>query len=258
MMGYTLHRQTPPLNERSAMMISDKSDKVYDKGNKISTIYPRYAWEKQRCFIIGGGESLKGFDFSRLDGELTIGINRSYEFFDSTLLYMMDLLYQDKIVKGEMDRHTRVESKKKFQNFKGTKIMLCPVSPYPIDSSIHLIRRIEKRYVSLDIWEGIFGGSNSGFGALMLAIVMGASPIYLLGFDMKCGDFTHWHNGYPGQNSFDQNKKNESFRLLFEEFAPVLEKIGFKIINLNKDSALNCFEFGDINEVLKSESLIRK
>jgi len=258
MMGYTLHKQVQPLNERSAMMISDKSDKVYDKGNKISTIFPRYAWEKQRCFIIGGGESLKGFDFSRLDDELTIGVNRSYEFYDSTLLYMMDLLYQERITRGEMDKYTRLESKKKFEDFKGTKIMLCPVSPYPIDPSIHLIRRIEKRYVSLDIWEGIFGGSNSGFGALMLAIAMGASPIYLLGFDLKCDQNTHWHNGYPGQNAFDQNRKNESFRELFDEFAPALGKIGFKIINLNPDSALECFEKMTVNEVLKSENIIHK
>ena len=29
------------------------------------------AWAGRRCFIVGGGPSLKGFDFRRLKGELT-------------------------------------------------------------------------------------------------------------------------------------------------------------------------------------------
>ena len=33
-------------------------------------------WKGRRCFIIGGGPSLRGFDFSSLKGELVIGVNR--------------------------------------------------------------------------------------------------------------------------------------------------------------------------------------
>jgi len=41
------------------------------------------------CFVIGGGESLRGFDFSQLDG-VTIGTNMSYRFHNSDYLYVQD------------------------------------------------------------------------------------------------------------------------------------------------------------------------
>ena len=36
---------------------------------------PEKAWAGHPAFIIGGGTSLQGFDFTRLAGEFTIGIN---------------------------------------------------------------------------------------------------------------------------------------------------------------------------------------
>ena len=252
-MGYTLHTQNPPLFENNARMIMQQSDKVYASGKKITDAFKPHEWEGKRCFLIGGGESLKGFNFHRLDTDLSIGINRSFEFYNSTILYMMDIVFHDMIFRGEMSRFTNENVTDLWAKFTGVKTMICPVSPYPLNADIHAIKRIEIKKITLDISEGIYAGSNSGFGALMLAIAMGASPIYLLGYDMKISKTTHWHSGYPSQTYADQNRKTESFKVMFEEFAPGIQGLGFKVVNLNPDSDLKCFEFGNVEEVLKEK-----
>ena len=39
----------------------------------------------KRCFIVGAGPSLDGFDFSLLEGEVTIGLNFMSVFFEPTI-----------------------------------------------------------------------------------------------------------------------------------------------------------------------------
>jgi hypothetical protein len=232
---------------RTAML---KADETYAFHGKITDVFPSLAWRDQRCFVIGGGESMKGFDFNRLKGEHVIGINRSFEFVNTEILYMMDIVFHDQIIKGTLNEFAKKDVKKKWDEFKGVKVMLCPVSPYPIDPTIHMIRRIERKYISLDIAEGIYGGSNSGMGALMLAIAMGANPIYLLGYDLRVEQFTHWHSGYPEQTYFEQKEKTIRFRDGFMEFSKAIKSLGFRVINLFRDSGINCFEFDDVDEVL--------
>ena len=56
----------------------------------LESVISSGAWEGRRCFIVGGGPSLKDFDFSQLKGALTIGINRAFERFDPTILFSAD------------------------------------------------------------------------------------------------------------------------------------------------------------------------
>jgi hypothetical protein len=150
-----------------------------------------------------------------------------------------------------MNEFTKTQVREKWNAYKNPRVMLCPVSPYPIDPNVYFVKRLESKTISLEISEGIYGGSNSGFGALMLAIALGMSPIYLLGYDMRITGQTHWHSGYPGQTFNDQQRKNQGFADLFKEFAEPISKLGFKVINLNPFSELKCFDFGVESEVLK-------
>jgi len=50
----------------------------------LHTIMPTGIWKGRRCFIVGGGTSLKGFDFSQLRGELVIAVNRAMEYVPDT------------------------------------------------------------------------------------------------------------------------------------------------------------------------------
>jgi len=251
-MGYVLKGKAKIFNfNESSKLVMERSEHVYSTHKKITDTFPEHAWEGQRCFIIGGGESIKDFDFKRLKNEHVIGINRSFEVCDSELLYLMDIKFHNEVTKGAMDEFSKDEIYEKWKNFKGAKVLLCPVSPQALDESVHMVRRIEKKnYISLSIDEGIYGGSNSGFGALMLAIAMGASPIYLLGYDMRVEKQTHWHSGYPKQTYYDQRQKSIRFRESFFEMASAIQGLGFKVVNLFQDSGMNCFEFGDVDDIL--------
>jgi hypothetical protein len=77
---------------------------------------------------------------------------------------------------------------------------------------------------------------------------LGADPIYLLGFDCSIGKDgeKHYHSGYQhGSNPDAMN----IFRRAFEAGAAMLEGRA-KVVNLNPDSALRCFEFGNVDDVL--------
>jgi len=71
------------------------------KGNFLYDFLPDGAWTGRRCFIIGGGPSLKGFNFSRLKGELVIGINRAFEFCDCDIIFAMDAQVHTYIMSGK-------------------------------------------------------------------------------------------------------------------------------------------------------------
>jgi len=215
----------------------------YDEGRMLYDVLPEGEWNGQRCFIIGGGESLKDFDFSKLKNELVIGVNRAYEKMDCTVNFSMDDSLYHWITKGRLGK----EAKEKFENFKGYPVWLDPVGfDYP--KGIFILAKTNKSGISLSMKEGLGGGTNSGFGALNLAVCLGANPIYLLGFDMKGkdGKQSWWHDGYPDQRSDDVYKM---FINDFKKACGALQERGIQVINLNADSALKCFKFGKFEDI---------
>lgn len=201
------------------------------------------AWKGQRCFIIGGGPSLKGFDFSRLENELTIGINRAYERLDCTIIFASDKRYFEWIIGDEISEG----AKQKFINFKGFKIWLNTYS-YQYPDDIYSLNCTVDNRLSWSMKDGLPRGNSTGFPALNLAMCLGANPIYLLGFDMK-GDGkkqANWHNGYPEDQG---NRIYEDFIKDFERIASELKQKGIQVVNLNPDSELKCFEFGNIKSI---------
>jgi len=208
---------------------------------------PTGSWKGERCFIIGGGASLKSFDFSKLEGEKIIAINKSFvdvPFAD--MVFAVDRQFQDWILKGAENME---QAQKLWPDFKGYKVWLkIPGEIYK--NGIEFVDLAGHEGISTSLEEGIHDGANSGYAAINLAIALGANPIYLLGYDMKHdkdGD-SHYHGGYP-------KKQNESqlqiYAKKFPRLAQLAKEKGIKIINLNKNSALDCFEFGTIEEALK-------
>lgn len=201
------------------------------------------AWKDQRCFIIGGGESLKDFDFSKLKNELVIGVNRAYEKIDCTINFAMDNNLHEWITKGNLGQ----DAKEKFENFKGFPVWLDSVG-YDYPKGIFILSKSASYNISNSMKNGIGGATNSGFGALSLAVCLGANPIYLLGFDMKGKDGKQvwWHSGYPDKQG---DKVYKAFISDFKRVAPDLKERGFRVINLNPDSELECFEFGKFEDI---------
>ncbi|GAG97216.1 unnamed protein product, partial [marine sediment metagenome] len=223
----------------------------YEDGRMLYDVLPDDSWKGQRCFIIGGGPSLKDFDFSKLQNELVIGVNRAYEVMDCPINFAMDHNLYHWITKGELGK----EAKERFENFKGFPVWFDSAG-YDYPRGIFVLGKMGDHKFSYSMKDGISVGTNAGLGALNLAVCLGANPIYLLGFDMcgKDGKQVWWHDGYPEEHS---DKIYKVFIKSFETIAPELKEKKFHVINLNPDSALKCFKFGqfeDIKPIKRPES----
>jgi len=207
----------------------------------LAYMLPDGAWKGQRCFIIGGGPSLKGFDFSRLFGERVIAVNRAYEACPTAdIMLAMDRRVYNMITEGRLGE----DAKRKFEEFKGLKVWMRDVP------GAMLLRDAGGTGLTKTLRDGVCNGNNTGYAALNLAICLGADPIYLLGFDMKGDGQGHqawFHTGYQAEQGESVYKK---FIGAFEKAAPEIKQRGVRVINLNPESALKAFEFGRVDEVL--------
>jgi len=225
-------------------------DRIINKSYKTKYLYeyfPSGIWKNRRCFIVGGGPSLKGFDFSKLKGELVIAVNRAFEYVpNAAIMIAQDARLWGWYENGELGE----EARNKFNNFKGYKSWVnCQSFPYPDD--IYVINSTYERNFDWEDYnyaKGLPWCTNTGLDALCLAVCLGANPIYLLGFDCegKDGRTANFHSGYPDYN--DESIYVNNFIPNFNDFAPAIKKIT-KVINLNPKSKLKCFEFGDFNDI---------
>lgn len=154
------------------------------------------AWSKQPCYIIGGGASLRNFDFSLLkDKKNKIAINRAWkDVYDADIWFSEDV----RVIEDLWGRDPL------FQAFKGTKVLhaLAPgfkKKALDIDPTLLVIeRKREDKYWSYRFRDGLSMSSCSGVGAINLACLLDADPIYLLGFDCRSDGqiVQNYHNEY--------------------------------------------------------------
>ena len=213
-------------------------------GKKFWEIFPDGAWSGHRCFIVGGGPSLKDFNFSILRGENVIAVNMAFLKVNAQIMFSMDSRLYQWIVRGILGAGVKTS----FDEFAGIKTWLDTYSfPY---QGVSVIPSAGERGLSKSLQGGLCHGQNSGYAALNMAVCLGASPIYLLGFDMGygVGGDSQWHGLYP---TTQPDKVVRSYADEFERQAEAIHDLGIQVININPASRLRCFEFGAIDEVPK-------
>ena len=94
-------------------------------------------------------------------------------------------------------------------------------------------------------------GRKPGLSALNFADILGADPIYLVGYDLQPihGKTGNWHREYPDNwkmGAWVYAKMIERFR----DFAPCARH---RVVNLNPRSALDCFPVLSPEEVWKTQ-----
>ena len=207
-------------------------------------------WKGRRCFIIGGGPSLKTFDWGKLNGELVIGTNLAFQKCDPAILFSMD----NRFLKNMRDKKYGEETLERFANYKyGYKVWL-DSSQHAYPDDMLTIGCIGQHAWSDALADGIGSGGNSGFCAINIAVLLGASPIYLLGFDGKGngqGRQAWWHKGHPDIQPERVYQKFDTE--LVQYAAPGARAAGAQIINLNADSSHTCFEFGRFEDIAPIE-----
>jgi hypothetical protein len=216
-------------------------------GPRFDAIVPDGAWCGKRCFIVASGPTAKTVELSRLDGELTIAVNRALELFAPTIWFSADPRVVRWIESGALGAVAR----RRFHDSSSLKCVVVTSSD-PYLAELPMLDRCHET-LTATMARGLFTGAglacNSGLGALNLALCLGADPIYLIGFDMKegaDGRRTWCEQDYPSIAEV------VDLRTLTEAFVGVaaLARARARIVNLNRDSALRCFEFGDFEQVL--------
>ena len=205
-------------------------------------------WKGRRCFVVGGGTSLSGFNFDKLRGELVITVNRGLEACPfSAINVAQDARLWGWYENGDLGQ----EAKKAFESYRGLKSWIAVQAfPFPEDVyQIGILHPDDFDWKTFDYTAGIPPYGNSGINALMVAMALGASPVYLLGFDMygKDGRTANYHAGYPEGDTDRVYAGN--FIPDFIELAERGKGSGIRVVNLNQQSAVRCFEFGSFADI---------
>lgn len=185
------------------------------------------------CFIIGGGSSLRGFDWSLLDGKFVVAVNRAYEVLpNANIVYFTDNIFWRDHKSGLLNHKGRL--------MKGMGGSL-------VNPSIKEPRVEEFKITGVTGLEMAPGctrsGKNSVYAVMNIcAVHLGFKAIYLLGVDMGWGKAqdratSHFHDGYKNMSSNYLQMKEA-----FETIKQPLEELGVRVVNLNPHSKLEVFE----------------
>jgi len=198
----------------------------------------------KNCIIIGGGSSLDGFDFSKLDDTFTIAINNSIFYYPKA----SSCLFIDRVFLKQNNRES-IHFLKKYQGlifsaFRTKYFLENPRGANICNFSLNDIRPKENYY------EGLFCSRSSGLVAINLALIMGAKKIYLLGYDYNANEATKHFYNKPGQDLYKNessysDKKCESVAKMYNKYSEWSDSI----INCNKKSLVDCFPKKSLKEV---------
>jgi len=210
-------------------------------------------WSKQPAFIVGGGPSLRTFDWGLLKGfHNIIAINAAmFNCPWASAFFTEDLRFIDRFV-----------NEPAWKSFQGTKVFHALhesqlAQAVRLDPHLQVIeRKREDKFWSRSLSEGLCWSSNSGIGAMNLACILGGDPIYLLGFDCRKrapGGNPNYHEHYPQDWRMPLGQE-DNFRSDFEHWAWHWMR-DRRVVNLTsreEPSAITCWPRYDRDLVLQT------
>lgn len=192
-------------------------------------------WSGKEAFVIGGGPSLSGFDFSVLPkDQVTIGANKSAFVANTDVLCSVDKLFSENC-KGDI------------RFFKGLAVLgSTRTSLQVVIEEATYLKVDRKRTISRD--RERICGLNSGFASMNLASLGNCKKIHLLGIDMKMDDVKHFHGGYHWSNGTGDYK---GWSRYFDKAAKEYEKDGVEVIQYVGPigTGLDCFPQKPLTEL---------
>jgi hypothetical protein len=195
--------------------------------------------EGRPIFILSTGTSLRGFDFPRLDGRITIGINRVIEHYQPSILHLVDSTAQ----------HTHATALGRYGGIIIATEMAAPPGRHDTFAIKHNIDTFEmsgtmtelSTFVGRSFHDGFYGG-GAGCTALHTAILLGGDPIYLLGYDFYEDNGRHFDVWDPSQNA------TELYGIPFHGIQHIARQPWIpRIYNCNPRSRLTCFPFASLD-----------
>lgn len=179
--------------------------------------------EAPRVWIVGGGPSLRDFDWNLLQGEVVIGANRAFEMPNVGMCVTIDPLFDRLSINGDLGHDQRDA----WRKYAGLKIYAAH-NEEPRSHDVIMAPRARRDDTMPPKLGNIGKATNSGYAALKVAWAMGAKKLYCLGFDMGGIDgLQAWfHDGYP--EVFTDSIYNE-YREEMDAAAPHLSADGVSV-----------------------------
>lgn len=217
----------------------------------------------RECFIVGGGPSLKDFDFKLLAGKEVIVVNKS----------IVDVPGAKYFVTVDYTFLRKVNFSVLLTSKVSKVFVACLHFPYMVeqkgmivDTRTNLVYDLSdfdvivKSRKAEGIGRSFFdfrNGYNSGFCALQLAVILGYKKINLLGFDLcidkHCGEhvLTHYHGGYgQGVDKFETNLWRY-LKCFLMGLNQLKRETNIEVVSLSQMSKLNdVIPYKEIGEVL--------
>jgi len=203
---------------------------------------PQPTWAGEDAYLIGGGSSLKGFDFNTLKGKHVLGCN------DAAFLGPEIVEYCIFCDSGWFNKNKEFAQ----AHFSGRSITN---SPTLLNLKAEWLLQMHR--VKMGLHEDGHLGFNysTGAAAINLAVVLGATRVFLLGYDLcRNGEGqSHWHDKNP---KITQDRSFERFQLGFAAVRKDLPRYPLvQVWNVTDGSSrLECFEklsFQDFLNTLK-------
>jgi len=193
-------------------------------------------WKDKTVFIIGGGSSLKGFDWSLLHAKHVIGCNDAYQLGDwvDICCFGDSKWYRSHRGKLEMFKGLTVTWRDEFE-----------------DEPDVMVLKGRPRELALEP-DRIGWNTNTGALAINLAVKLGCTTIILLGFDMKLGNngSSNWYKNLLDKPNEELFKKfHKGFECLKAEMKKKVPDV--QVLNANPDSNLNSFPKITLEEALE-------
>ena len=140
---------------------------------------PKTKWKGEEVFVIGGGDSLRGFNWGLLKDELTIGCNDAFRLGKEVCKIC---------IFGDAPWFRRNE--KELAKFEG---VVFTNSSQLLNTRLPWLWTTPRKSKGLSD-RAIAWNDNTGAAAVNLALLLGAKRIFLLGFDMRASERgkTNW------------------------------------------------------------------
>lgn len=198
---------------------------------------PREHWRGRTVFVLGGGPSLIGFDFARLDGRCMVAINAlAYRVLD--IAAPTDILHGHDC--GFFEQHESL-----ITRWPGL------ITSTSSDAARRYLGRVKKiatlRSPNFLYDTHVKHGNSSGHTAISLAVALGATRVILLGFDMRLvNGRSHSHDFYTERAQVYRAEYLPAFR----DWNRAAVRAGVLIINATPGSALHEFPIMRLEDIV--------
>lgn len=200
-------------------------------------------WPNDTVVCLGAGPSLTTEDVEFVRGKAkVIAINAAY-----AMAPWADVLYCADVspFKWYWDRGPKGYERVTIREFQGRKYSLTAnAAKY---HGVVVLKQWREEGLSLDPHR-LCLGKNSGYQAINLAVLLGATRIVLLGYDMQVGAKGDEYF-FAGSHPDKKRSAYPEFRKRFPTIVQPLKDAGVEVINCSRQTALTCFPRKPLSDV---------